>query len=379
MEDTRPHFRDLAWQAARSIQWTNSAAHRPDRVLRLGRPRRGRLVSSCYGPEEAFLALGAAHAPRSVHGGRHRDHRLRHCSPTTRSSSSFRPGAAATRSRPICSAACGLVSGAALIVDYVLTIAISVASGVDAVFSLLPVAAVLQARRPSWCWSLLLCYLNLRGMQESIKVLLPIFLGFFVTHVVLIVLRHRHAGRQAPDTDPETVSETRQLTQEMGWLFVVSLFLRAYSLGGGTYTGIEAVSNNVHRSPSRASRPASGRCSTWRSRLSFTAGGIILLYLLWNVQPVEGQTLNAVVFRAIIENADWRAPVVQDGLLWIVLALEGGSAVRRRQHRLPRRPGGARQHGGRLLGAASVSYLSTRLVTQNGMLLMGVGASGSSS
>src|SRR6266478_4067933 len=43
----------------------------------------------------------------------------------------------------------------------------------------------------------------------------------------------------------ETLGETRQLTRELGWVFVASLFLRAYSLGGGTYTGIEAVSNNV--------------------------------------------------------------------------------------------------------------------------------------
>jgi hypothetical protein len=44
---------------------------------------------------------------------------------------------------------------------------------------------------------------------------------------------------------PNTINETGLLTQQMGLIFVASLFLRAYSLGGGTYTGIEAVSNNV--------------------------------------------------------------------------------------------------------------------------------------
>jgi hypothetical protein len=89
----------------------------------------------------------------------------------------------------------------------------------------------------------------------------------------------------------------------MGWLFAASLFLRAYSLGGGTYTGIEAVSNNVQSLAEP--RIATGKWTMFYMAvsLSFTAGGIILLYLLWNVLAVEGQTLNAVTFRAIIGNA----------------------------------------------------------------------------
>ena len=80
----------------------------------------------------------------------------------------------------------------------------------------------------------LLCFLNLRGMQESIKVLLPIFLGFFVTHVVLILYGIATQAGNLPALIPETVQETGKLTQEMGWVFAVSLFLRAYSVGGGT-------------------------------------------------------------------------------------------------------------------------------------------------
>ena len=160
-----------------------------------------------------------------------------------------------------------------------LTIAISVASGADAVFSLLPVAA------QSWkLWTelglvLLLLYLNLRGMQESIKVLLPIFLGFFVTHVALILYGIATEARNLPALIPETVQETGKLMQEMGWIFAVSLFLRAYSLGGGTYTGIEAVSNNIQSLAEP--RVTTGKWTMFYMAvsLSFTAGGIILLYL----------------------------------------------------------------------------------------------------
>src|SRR4051812_31905546 len=81
----------------------------------------------------------------------------------------------------------GLVSGSALLVDYVLTIAVSVASAGDAVFNFLPrgwheyklvsVLVVLGG----------LTLINLRGVKESILVLTPIFLVFLVTHAILIV------------------------------------------------------------------------------------------------------------------------------------------------------------------------------------------------
>ena len=80
----------------------------------------------------------------------------------------------------------GLVSGAALIVDYVLTIAISVASGVDALFSLLPAAAGQLKLGTEVVLVVVLLVMNMRGMKESIRFLLPIFIGFVLTHTVLI-------------------------------------------------------------------------------------------------------------------------------------------------------------------------------------------------
>ena len=54
----------------------------------------------------------------------------------------------------------------------------------------------------SWRSSLLLLYLNLRGMRESIQVLLPIFLGFFVTHVLLILYGIAMQCRRPARADP---------------------------------------------------------------------------------------------------------------------------------------------------------------------------------
>src|SRR4051812_34343325 len=80
----------------------------------------------------------------------------------------------------------GAVSGAALLVDYVLTIAVSLASGADAVFSFLP-ASWGGAKFGSVLIVLgLLTLMNLRGVKESVKILTLIFLAFLVTHAILI-------------------------------------------------------------------------------------------------------------------------------------------------------------------------------------------------
>ena len=98
------------------------------------------LSSSAYGPEEAFRTLGRAHLPRArprAGHGRHGPHHLRRLQPHHRALS--RTAAAATSSRPSCSGErAGVVSGAALLVDYVLTITISIAAAGDALFSFLP-------------------------------------------------------------------------------------------------------------------------------------------------------------------------------------------------------------------------------------------------
>jgi hypothetical protein len=334
------------------------------------------LSSSCYGPEEAFLALGE-----------HRQLGLYLAIATgvtvfiiavayNQVIELFPSGGGGYKvATNLIGPHAGLVSGAALIVDYMLTIAISVASGVDAVFSFLPRDIHYVKLEVEITLVLLLLVLNLRGMRESIKVLLPIFLGFFFTHAIVILLGIGMHADRIPDLIPNTLSETKQLTQQMGWVFVASLFLRAYSLGGGTYTGIEAVSNNVQSLAEP--RVLTGKWTMFYMAvsLSFTAGGIILLYLLWDVEPVEGETLNAVTFRSILQDAIGN-PAIESPTLWLILALEGGLLF-------------VAANTGYLGGPAVLAnmaadswvphqyrYLSSRLVTQRGIVLMGVAAIG---
>jgi hypothetical protein len=86
------------------------------------------------------------------------------------------------------------VSGSALIVDYMLTLASSVASGVDAVFNPLPAVALPHPLVRELARVVVLCFLHLRCRQESNKVLLPVFLDFFWHACRLDCDRDRHAS-----------------------------------------------------------------------------------------------------------------------------------------------------------------------------------------
>jgi len=240
------------------------------------------LSSSCYGPEEAFLALGqythfglylAAATFLTVFVIALAYNQVIELFPTG--------GGGYKVATQLLGPRAGLVSGSALLVDYVLTIAISIASGVDALFSLLPPNAQSFKLTAEIALIIVLIVLNLRGMKESIKILLPIFLGFFFTHVFLILYGVIAHFEGLPHLIPDTISETQQLTGQMGWAFAVALFLRAYSLGGGTYTGLEAVSNNVNMLSEPRVRTGKYTMLYMAGSLSFTAGGIILRTWRW--------------------------------------------------------------------------------------------------
>src|SRR5512136_363481 len=81
----------------------------------------------------------------------------------------------------------GLVSGCALVVDYMLTISISISSGVEALLSFLPASFFAHKLTFIILITLGLILLNLRGVKESVATLMPIFVLFFVSHAALIL------------------------------------------------------------------------------------------------------------------------------------------------------------------------------------------------
>ncbi len=80
----------------------------------------------------------------------------------------------------------GVISGCALLVDYMLTITVSLASCGDALFSFLPIQYYHFKVPFVVCLILLLVVINLRGVKESVTILAPIFATFIVTHAILV-------------------------------------------------------------------------------------------------------------------------------------------------------------------------------------------------
>jgi amino acid transporter len=216
----------------------------------------------------------------------------------------------------------GLISGCALLVDYVLTISVSIAGGVDASFSFVPLewqaykvpleAAIIGA----------IVVMNLRGVKESVTVLVPIFLLFVFTHAAMIlgaVLQH---GSELPQAAAQV--STSLHAETLGGIALFLVFLRAYSYGAGTFTGIEAVSNGLQIMREPRVRTARRTMLYMAASLSLTAGGILVGYMLLDVHPQEGMTLNAVLAERV-RFGSWFAVVTllsETGLL--VVAAQTG-------------------------------------------------------
>ena len=333
------------------------------------------LSSSAYGPAEAFIALGP-HSQLALYLALATAFTVFVISVAYNQVIELFPngGGGYKVATKLVGPYAGLVAGSALIVDYVLTIAISVASGVDALFSLLPAAHQVVKLEVEIAMIVLLIYLNLRGMRESIRILAPIFIGFVLTHFALIGYGIAiHGADLAPEIDG-TLESTRTLADQAGWLFVIAIMLKAYSLGGGTYTGIEAVSNNVNMLKEPRVRTGKLTMLLMALSLSITAGGIILLYLLWDVTPSHtGETLNAVVFGDIIDSLGLGSGQGRL-MLTVVLVFEGALLFVAANTGFLGGPAVLANMAVDRWAPNQFSALSSRLVTRNGVLLMGAAA-----
>jgi amino acid transporter len=260
----------------------------------------------------------------------------------------------------------GVISGSALLVDYVLTITVSIAAAGDAIFSFLP---------PGWAplkvpvemfFIVALLTLNLRGVKESAVSLAPIFLLFVITHTALIVGGIVARAPALPATAHEVTTGFHQGASTLGIGGLLLLLIHAYSLGGGTYTGIEAVSNGLPIMREPRVQTARRTMLYMAVSLAFTAAGLLVCYLLWDVHPVAGKTLNAVLIERLTAHLPLGSTlavitIFSEGFLLVVAAQAGfidGPRVLANMavdNWMPRR----------------FAALSERLTTHYGIVLMG--------
>src|SRR5437899_10280050 len=275
----------------------------------------------------------------------------------------------------------GLVSGCALCVAYVLTISISIAAGGDAVFSVLPdgghLANMIIVGLPlklhvELAGTLVLLLLNLIGVKESVTTLMPIFLTFLLTHAVIIVAGIRAKPGRAHEVAHEVSAGLSHGMSTLGFGGLALLFLRAYSLGGGTYTGIEAVSNGLQIM--REPRVQTGKRTMTYMALSLaaTASGIILCYLLLDVRFVDdNHTMNSLLAAKVAGNVQLAGLPVGQWFVFITLLSEALLLFVAAQAGFSDGPRVMANMAHDSWFPHRFSALSDRLTMQNGVLLMG--------
>jgi amino acid transporter len=185
-----------------------------------------------------------------------------------------------------------LIAGAALLVDYVLTVAVSVAAGI---------AAITSAIRPLYPYRVMLCVIgvaviavgNLRGVRESGRLFaLPTYL-FLGAYFVLISWGGLQWLRGA------ATAAVPPVPTGGGVALTAFLVLRAFSSGCAAMTGIEAVSDGVP-----AFRVPEARTAR---RVLLALGGILIVLFLgisalahaFGVVPMEGETVNSQLARLV--------------------------------------------------------------------------------
>jgi len=189
----------------------------------------------------------------------------------------------------------GVISGSALIVDYILTITVSIVSCVDAIFSYLPLSYQQYKVMSAAFLIVVIIVLNIRGVKESITVLAPIFVVFLVAHIIMLSYGiFSHAYEAGPVMKSVSTGFTKDVSS-IGLWAILFIFVRAYSLGGGTYTGIEAVSNGLQIMRDPKVKNGKRTMLYMASSLALAAGGLFFCYLLVHVRITEGKTLNAVL------------------------------------------------------------------------------------
>lgn len=186
----------------------------------------------------------------------------------------------------------GLIAGAALLIDYILTVAVSASAGVAAIISALPEVGRYKIELVIGL-IVILTILNLRGVSESSKIFsLPTYLFIFSMIFMIIygLIKYTIYGAPAP-----------MVNEQIKTFGEVSLFLilRAFSSGCSALTGLEAVSNSVPNFKEPSQKNAKMVMILLSSLILFIFGGTSLLARFYHAIPVGYPTVIAQIAHGV--------------------------------------------------------------------------------
>jgi amino acid transporter len=194
-------------------------------------------------------------------------------------------GGAYTVSRDNLGEDASLVAATSLLIDYVLTVAVSVVAGVAAVTSAVPSLAP-HAVSLSLSCVLVLTTVNLRGIKESGRAFAIPTYGFVVCVYAMLAVAFVKIGFGDGITAESAHYEIRQ-TAETGGLLAVFLVLRAFASGCTALTGVEAVSNGIPAFQPPKSRNAAATLSIMGVLAITMFAGITALAVAGHVHMAE--------------------------------------------------------------------------------------------
>ncbi len=275
----------------------------------------------------------------------------------------------------------GLLAAAALLTDYVLTVAVSIASGVQQITSFFPHLASMHLEVPLCLLAVAVVTLaNLRGAKES-GVLFSIPTYFFLVCMLLMValgvfgpLFGYHLMSYTSVMTPAEQTQfaawqnhQRSLATELGGFALVAIALKAFASGCSALTGVEAISNGVQAFRPPESKNASQTLAAMAILLGVMFVGVSYLAQANHVVYAHGfdhQTVVAWVSRIVFHNNTTIVGTVLFSTAIILLLAANTSyadfprlaAILARDRFMPRQ----------------LSNLGDRLVFANGIVLLGI-------
>jgi amino acid transporter len=210
----------------------------------------------------------------------------------------------------------GLIAGASLLVDYVLTVSVSIAAGVAAITS------AVQGTRYAWLneHKVILCLIfiafiaiaNLRGVRESGALFATPTYVFVVSFLFMIVFGFFHYfvyGGAAPIPTQEELKTAEGYQLQPLTLF---LLLGAFSNGCAALTGIEAISNGVQAFKKPEARNAATTLVWMAALLTVMFLGTSVMAYLYHVHPKQSETVISQFARIMFTGSlGWFYYVVQ--------------------------------------------------------------------
>jgi amino acid transporter len=212
-----------------------------------------------------------------------------------------------------------LIAAAALLIDYVLTVAVSIAAGVAAITSAFPHWTAYRIELALGCLVVLTAG-NLRGIRESGRIFaMPTY--FFIVCVLTMIgiggWRYLTGGVQMVPP----VASAQQGTHTLTWF----LLLTAFSNGCTAMTGVEAISNGVPAFKPPESRNAASTLMTMAVISIAMFLGITLLAKAYGIVPSDQETVVSQLARGIFAGRGIPYYAVQAGTM-LILVLAANTA-----------------------------------------------------